>query len=68
MLSVFGSAGVDGKPAGSGAAVVAGVNSSGLRRLNKTLYQTERGDPAYHVTSLPNNILLRLSTSIRNHI
>jgi hypothetical protein len=39
--SGFESTDTEGSPAGSGAAVVAEMGSSGLRRLNKTLYQTE---------------------------
>jgi hypothetical protein len=45
----------DGRPAGSEVSVVTGVGSSGLRRLNKTLYQTESGASAYHGASLSNN-------------
>jgi hypothetical protein len=56
----FGAAGAVGSPAGNGAALMAGMGSSGLRRLNKTLYQTERGAPAYHGVLPRNNILLRL--------
>ena len=44
----FGSSGIVEIPAGSGVTTVVGVTSSGLRRLNKTLYQTERGSSAYH--------------------
>jgi hypothetical protein len=52
--------GTIGNPAGSGAAFVAGMGSSGLRRLNKTLYQTERGAFAYHGVRPRNNILFEL--------
>lgn len=46
--SAFGFSGTTGRPAGSGVTTVTGEDSSGLRRLNKTLYQTERGNSAYH--------------------
>src|ERR1700761_9409140 len=56
----FKATGVEGSPAGKGAAFVAEIGSSGLRRLNKTLYQTERGASAYHGVHPRNNNLLRI--------
>jgi hypothetical protein len=55
--SAFDVSGTTGRPAGSGLSIEAEGGSSGLRRLNKTLYQTEKGDPAYHGVRLANNIL-----------
>jgi hypothetical protein len=55
----FKATGAEGSPVGKGAAFVAEIGSSGLRRLNKTLYQTERGTPAYHGVLPRNKILLR---------
>jgi hypothetical protein len=49
------SSGTDGGPGGSGTPIVAGLGSSGLRRLNKTLYQTKKGAFAYHGAQPPNN-------------
>lgn len=45
-----------GRPAGSGPSIEAEDGSSGLRRLNKTLYQTEREAFAYHGACPANNI------------
>jgi hypothetical protein len=41
--TAFEASGTDGKPAGGGLSMVVEAGSSGLRRLNKTLYQTEKG-------------------------
>ncbi len=54
-----------GGAAGCGRGVATGGTSSGLRRLNKTLYQTERGAPAYHGVCVTNNILFWLFGRIR---
>jgi hypothetical protein len=61
--TAFAASGTDGRPAGSGVSMVVEAGSSGLRRLNKTLYQTEKGDPAYHGACLANNILFWFFTS-----
>jgi hypothetical protein len=53
-----------GSPAGSGPSIEAEDGSSGLRRLNKTLYQTERGASAYHGACPANNIPFKLSALI----
>ena len=44
---------------GGGVTTLTGVGSSGLRRLNKTLYQTARGNSAYHGRNC--ETILRLS-------
>jgi hypothetical protein len=54
--SAFDGSGTIGRPAGSGTSIEAEDGSSGLRRLNKTLYQTEREAFAYHGACLANNI------------
>jgi hypothetical protein len=52
--------GKEDNPAGSGAALTAGMWSSGFRRLNKTPYQAEKGTAAYHGVCFGNNILFGL--------
>src|ERR1700712_374523 len=47
-FSAFEISGTNGRPAGGKLSIVVEVGSSGLRRLNKTLYQTEKGVSAYH--------------------
>src|ERR1700722_13770123 len=66
--TAFEASGTDGGPAGSGLSIVLEAGSSGLRRLNKTLYQTENGAFAYHGVRLTNNILFLSSGSIRFQI
>jgi hypothetical protein len=55
-FSAFEASGTTGRPAGSGPSIEAGEGSSGLRRLNKALYQTESGAFAYHGVRPTNNI------------
>ena len=53
-----------GRPAGNGPSIEAEDGSSGLRRLNKTLYQTEREAFAYHGACPANNIPFMLPASV----
>jgi hypothetical protein len=53
--SAFDVSGTTGSLTGSGPSIESEDGSSGLRRLNKTLYQTERGASAYHGVRPANN-------------